>query len=248
MNRTFRFLSFISLLVSVLGLMFSAHVRASELKEINIVSEAWENQTNKDGTGLYWDIIRLVYESVGIKVNFKTREYSRSVALVRSKRSDAWVGSYLNEEEGVLYPTSHFDADIVSALFVPKPDFKWEGEKSLAGKNVAWNKGYELHEYLDVKFKRKEFTSRKNVISLLKAGRIDFYIDAQVELISYFGDALSKNELRSEIIKRLNLYLAFSDSERGKALLRIFDERFKQLLVSGEIKTLFEKWNGHYIF
>jgi len=95
---------------------------AEEVSDISVSSEEWEGATHPDGSGLYWDIIRLVYEPVGIKVNYSISSYARSVALVKQKRADAWVGSYLDEEDGVIYPKSHFDADDVSALFIKKSD------------------------------------------------------------------------------------------------------------------------------
>lgn len=235
-------------LAVLLSLSLSALVKAEQVSEIHVVSEAWENSTNKDGTGLYWDIIRKVYEPAGISVKLETTGYARSVALVKNNKKDAWVGSYIDEEEGVIYPKAYFDADMVAALFVPGNDAQWEGEKSLSGKNVGWIKGYELHEYLDADFNKKEFSNRKNVVSLLTSGRLDYYIDAAAELDNYFGDLIKAKKLKRETIKHLNLYLAFSNTERGRRLSEIFDERFVTLLASGEIKALFNKWGSQYIW
>ena len=103
--------------------------------EIKLVSEAWVNGAQEDGTGIYWDIMRLVYEPLGIKVEYNTTDYARSVALVKQGEMDAWLGSYLNEEQNIIYPKWHFDADVVVALYKKSSDFQWQGKKSLAGKN-----------------------------------------------------------------------------------------------------------------
>ncbi len=151
-DRKITWLAIFSLVTS-LGL--SSAVTAEQVSEIKVVSEAWNNSTNKDGTGLYWDIIRQVYEPAGVAVTLETTGYARSVALVKKHKKDAWVGSYIDEEEGVIYPKAYFDADVVAALFVPKNSSTWKGENSLSGKKVGWIKGYELHEYLDAEFTKK---------------------------------------------------------------------------------------------
>jgi polar amino acid transport system substrate-binding protein len=222
---------------------------AEDLTEITLSSEEWEGATQADGSGLYWDIIRLVYEPVGIKVNWSITSYARSVALVKQKRIDAWVGSYLDEESGVIYPKSHFDADEVSALFIRKSDQPWQGESSLEGKNVAWIKGYELHDYLDAKFNNRELLNRDAVIELLSDGRLDYFIDARPEIQTHFGEVIEKDpRFAVETIKRLNLYLGFANTLKGQRLADIFDERFPELIKSGELKPLFEKWAFIYIF
>ena len=222
---------------------------AQELTSITVISEEWEGATHPDGAGLYWDIIRRIYEPVGIKVKYSISSYARSVALVKQKRADAWVGSYLDEEEGVIYPKSHFDADDVSALFIKKTDQPWQGEASLEGKNVAWIKGYELHEYLDAKFNNRELLNRDSVIEYLKDGRLDYFIDALPEIQSHFGEIIENDSrFTVEMIKKLNLYLGFANTGKGRELADIFDQRFPELIKSGELKTLFDKWEFSYIF
>ncbi len=229
--------------------LFSGLSHAEKITDISVTSEAWEDATNKDGTGLYWDIIRLIYEPVGIKVKLNTHSYARSVALVKQKQADAWVGSYLDEEKDVIYPKSHFDADVVAALFIQTPAQVWQGEQSLEGKNVGWIKGYELHEYLDVKFNKRELSKREGVLDLLKNGSLDYFIDAVAEFDTHFSEILAQDpSLKLETIKHLNLYLGFAQNEKGQVLADIFDERFAKIVENGELKTLFEKWEFTYIF
>ncbi len=73
------------------------------MKEVLVVSECWIDLTNKDGSGLYFDIVRMVYELVGIKVKIKIFPYNRSSMMVKKKRADVWLGSYLDEEDYAIY-------------------------------------------------------------------------------------------------------------------------------------------------
>ena len=62
--------------------------------EIIFASEERSNATNRDGTGLYWDIFRAVYGSMGIKTKIIIQSYNGSVSLVKQHKADAAVGIY----------------------------------------------------------------------------------------------------------------------------------------------------------
>jgi polar amino acid transport system substrate-binding protein len=127
----------LSSLTFILFLQCNVSLAAPLPTEINIASEEWENSVQADGTGLYLDILRLIYEPLGIKVECTITDYARSVALVKQGKKDVWLGSYMDEEENIIYPKWHFDADIVAAIYKKTPDFQWQGEKSLAGKMLV---------------------------------------------------------------------------------------------------------------
>jgi len=212
--------------------------------EIELVSEAWVNSVQEDGTGLYLDILRLIYEPLGIKVNTTYTDYARSVALVKQGKKDAWLGSYMNEEENIIYPKWHLDADIVAALYKKSPSFQFQGEKSLAGKNVGWIKGYDYNDYMDTKFNNKEFKTREKALSLLLNGRLDFFLEDQRELdVEFKKGAFDKDQFEYKTLMNLKTYPAFVNNERGQQLQKIYDEGFVKLLESGEIKKLYDKWN-----
>jgi len=114
---------------------------------------------------------------------------------------------------------------------------------------VAWIKGYELHEYLDAKFNKRELINRDGVLQLLDLGRLDYYIDARPEIQTHFGATLETDtRFAVETIKKLNLYLGFANTGKGRKLADIFDERLPKLIESGELKALFDKWEFSYIF
>ena len=89
-------------------------------KEIFIVSESWEDLTNKDGSGLYFDLARMIYEPTGVSVKIKIYPYNRSSMMVEKKRADVWLGSYIDEEDYAIYPKYYFDHDIVTAMYKKK--------------------------------------------------------------------------------------------------------------------------------
>ncbi|MCZ7166943.1 hypothetical protein, partial [Salmonella enterica] len=74
------------------------------------------NYTNKDGSGLAWDVLRQVFEPADITVQTRTVPYTRSIGLAQRGEVDGWVGAHRDEASGVLYPHWHFDADHIYAL------------------------------------------------------------------------------------------------------------------------------------
>jgi len=224
-------------------------VFGADIKQLNVASEEWENNTNKDGTGLYWEIIRKVYEIDNIKLKIKIVPYARSVHMVKTQKVDAWVASYIDEEPFPIYPKWHFDADVVSALFKKNKFPEWKGVKSLVNKKVGWIRGYDYNEYIDVKMTIDELSSRKSAFGVLLKDRIDVFLDALVEIKNELSkkDYLNKigfhiNDYRVEKLLQLNLYLAFAKNDRGKQLSKIWDKNFPVLLKNGTIKKLFDKY------
>lgn len=220
-------------------------------KEIFIVSESWENLTNEDGSGLYFDLARMIYEPSGVKVKIKIYPYSRSSMMVEKKLADAWIGSYLDEEEYALYPKYYFDHDIVTAMYKKKKFPNFEGLKSLEGKDICWMRGYDYDDYISFPFKKHERNDRKSILLSLQKDRFDVFLDADFDM----KDAIERfkvdtSEYGFSEIFRFELYPGFRNDERGKLLKEIWDREFKVLLDNGSLKKLFikHKLEEYYLY
>ena len=215
-----------------------------EPEEIVLASEEWANATNKDGTGLYWDIFRAVYEPVGIKTKFIIRSYKGSVSLVKKRKADAAVGIYPEKIQGALTSTYPFVKDYVLVLFKKNKLDQWSGQESLKNKKIGWIKGYSYDEYLEVPVIKREFLKRENILQHLDKDQIDFYMDARNDVESVLNKGIiDLTRYTVETVLQLERYLVFADNKKGKELKRIFDDRFPRLVQSGEIEKLFAKWN-----
>lgn len=210
---------------------------------IIVATEEWEWCTEADGTGLYLDILREVFEKEGYTLEINYVPYARSTWLVQNKKADVFIGAYANEVDNVIYPNWHFDNDGVSVVYL-KGKNNWTGEENLKNKEVGYIRGYSYDSYFDVVFTPQLVNNRKNGYSMLQKGRIDFFIDAKLEI-----DSFKRNnqefwkEANFEVkhAKWLPLYFCFIDSSKGKKLSGIFDQKFKKLLDSGKIKEMFEE-------
>ncbi|KJK08506.1 MULTISPECIES: ABC transporter substrate-binding protein [Pseudomonas] len=227
-------------------------VHASEAtnlpKEVRLASERWEDYTNADGTGIAWDILRKVFEPAGVSVSVISVPYSRAIGLVKRGEADAWVGSYFEELADNLYPRWHFDVDHIYALSLasiplPSPD-------NLGQFKLSWVRGYDYQRYLPNVGEYREVQRREGILLMLERKRVDVYIDAQTE-VEYVMDQAGDNErskFRSTHIAELPMYLAFGKTEKGRALMALFDQRMEKLVASGELREIFSKWSQPYPF
>lgn len=216
----------------------------NSLAEIILASEEWSNATNKDGTGLYWDIFRAVYGSVGIKTKMIIRSYDGSVSLVKQQKADAAVGIYPDAIRGTVFSKYPFVKDYVLVLFKKDKIVQWDGQKTLRDRKVGWIRGYSYDEYLEVTVIKEEFYSREAILRRLDRDQIDFYMDTRNDVEAVLNKGIiDVARYTVETVLELDRYLVFADNNKGKKLKNIFDHRFPLLVQSGEIERLHDKWN-----
>ncbi|MBJ9977445.1 transporter substrate-binding domain-containing protein [Pseudomonas sp. S75] len=233
----------LALMLSVVACMARA---AEPLGQVRLVSEQWIDYTNADGSGVAWDVLRKVFEPAGVKVLPETAPYSRAIGLVKRGEADAWVGSYKQEDPDSLYPRWHFDMDHIYALSLadkPLPVLADIGRSRL-----AWVRGYDFHRYLPGVDNYREIQRREGILPMLEHDRVDYYIDAQTEVDYVLEQASQPSRFRRSHLVELPLYLAFTDSARGTQLRDLFDRRMEQLVRSGELKPIFQRWKQPYPF
>ncbi len=229
--------------IALYGSTASAQDALSERSTLLIVSEAWEGATNEDGSGFYWELVRLIYEPVGYRVEIRTVPYARAVNLVRQGQADGWLGAYLDEEDFAIFPQQHYDADRVSAL-VYAPNFPiWEGKSSLEGKLLGWINQYQYEEYLEVSVVPYRLTSRRSGVLMLERGRLDALLDADSELkieLERLSTEVDAQNFHKHFVMDLPLYPAFANNQRGESLAYIWDQRLKLLHESGELRPFYQ--------
>ena len=214
--------------------------------KITLASEEWNDYTNKDGSGLAWDVLRQVFEPAGITLQSRSEPYTRSVGLAQRGEVDGWVGSYRDEASGVLYPYWHFDSDHIYALGLattPTPSLA-----TLGNYRLAWVRGYKYEEYLPNLHHFNQIERRDGILPMLQHARADFYIDSLTEARYVLGQAHDPSQFRLTPIAELPLYIGFADTERGRALMAVYDQRMTALVKSGELKPIFEHWKQPYPF
>lgn len=232
-------------LMMSLSLCVQAHSQVPAT--IRMASDVWVDRINPDGTGLSWDVLRKVFEPAGVKLDMQIVPYTRSIGLVKRGEADAWVASYQNEVSGgVVYPQWHYDSDLISALSLaskPEPD-----QAQLGRSRLVWMRGYAYQRYIPGLTHYNELQRRSGILSMLDQGHADYYIDARPEVEQTLAGATDPGRYQVTDLLRLPLYIGFSDTPRGRALAKLFDQRMAELVEKDELRAIFERWGQHYPF
>ncbi len=217
------------------------------IKSISVVAPEWQGYTHKDGSGLYWDIMRAIYEPQGIKVKTRIVPWNRAIKMVSIYRTyNAIVGEYSDSAEAVIFPKYPIDVEYMVTLSKNSFAHTWKDATSLTHKRVAWFKDYELIDPKDRDFELLEFRTLKEGIEMLKSGKVDFIVndrDSTEQAMRTQG--LSEREFTlNEMPFGRDIFTAFSDDILSRELINIYNERIPKLVASGKLAAIYEKWNS----
>lgn len=231
-------------------LFFPGILAAEERPSVlHIATPSWEGQTQADGTGFFFDIIRGIYEPRGIQVTWEFANWERSMDLVKRGYADAMPSVWREDADaaGLKVPDLPLYLEYTAAVFKRKTFPGWQGIRSLQNRSVVWFKGYNYHlrkPLADISMRWMELPSESKPWRMLEADRVDVLIDATVDVDTHVEEQL----VDMAVYRVVNLwgqkaYLAFSNTPSSLKLMALFDEGMAALLASGELEKLHEKWH-----
>jgi hypothetical protein len=224
----------------------SAVIDRAHIKTISVVAPVWEGYTNKDGTGVYWEVLKEIYEPLGISVKTKSVPWNRAMKMVSKYRTyNAIVGEYRDSEESVIFPDYSIDTEYMSALTKNTSGHKFTGLSSLTGKTVGWIKDYEVIPESKRDFKLREFRNIEQGIEYLNGGKLDFLIDDWDEIAAAMKEAsmTSADYSVDAMPEGTPLYAAFSVDNISREFIKIYNERIPILAKSGKLEEIYAKWD-----
>ncbi|MEH6345813.1 MAG: transporter substrate-binding domain-containing protein [Bermanella sp.] len=243
------FISIISFLMASTSAVYAQSlelkpIQRKFIKSISVVAPEWENYTNTNGSGLYWDIVRAIYEPVGIKVKTRNAPWNRSMKLVSKYHTyNAILGEYLETEEALIFPKYPIDVEYLTVFH--KAQDSWTGLADFSGKKVGWLKDYDLIEEEVRNFKLMEFRHIDRGMEMLTEGEIDFLIDEEDEVLAAMerNKVAPENYVLDEMPEGTDVYMAFAVDRLSKELISIYNERLPILMKSGEMIKIYQKWD-----
>ena len=220
-----------------------------KLTSIDVVAQEWTGQTNADGSGLYFELLQKIYTPLGITVNTSIVPFDRAIMMLREKTTDASVGFYSAEDAKIagwyfyITPQHPIDFENVVAIFKKGSVTKWQYPQSLANRKVAWIQGYTYEKNIQADMVYKPVSGHKQAWELLGMGRIDFYLESEVDATaSALENGVDLGEYQFETLWINNLYVPFSKTAKGQQLVEIFDHRMAEMRNTGELPKLYKKW------
>lgn len=235
-----------ALLIAVL-LLFICPVShaAGPVTEVLAVGPAWNKFTQTDGKGLYHDILREVFGLYGIKVRREYMPSPRAEKLIAEGQADFMTCTATAPSNLTLARYPMFE-NKYHVFYNNKRFPDWNGRQTLDGKRLAWRIGYYVpSEFRDISFTYKEYTSGVQALEMVVRGRMDFY----VEDINFIKDSMrttetrfNKNEFSIKPVGTRTYHPIFNNSERGRRIMKLYDDGMKMLHESGRLKEIFDKW------
>ncbi|MBA6389859.1 transporter substrate-binding domain-containing protein [Colwellia sp. BRX10-3] len=223
-------------IIICIAAFFMGHCFAAQpLPVLTVASEEWQEYTNADGTGTYWDIVRAVYGEQ-YQLKFISTTWSRALNLVETGRADVLVGSYKDTNRKLIFPQHHLDIEYPLYAIFDKNIHNISEANDLAGLTIAGKKDYDLQKFLPITSRFYGVEYIDNIVRLIDKKRVDAAICYRTNL--YLADP--ENRFSHQVIgTEERLYLAFTHSSKGEKLQKHYDQEIIKLVADDKLKQYF---------
>jgi len=225
------------------------NINYKNIKKVTVVSQELEGGATSDGSGVYFELIKLIYSPLGIVVETSIAPFIRLNMLLTQNKIDASVAFYSSDvavANGLNYyitPKRPVNTERLTAIFKSNAD-AWVFPDSLAGKRVAWLDGYNYEKGIPVQYEYQRLSDQLQGLKLLQLGRIDYYIDNEYDIKRIIKKHnFDDSQYTMQLILENKLYISFSKTAKSKKLMDIFDCRMDELRKSGELEKLYRTWD-----
>lgn len=235
--------------VFVTGSAFSASQNQAS-KVLTVVTEEWKGYTNKDGTGSYWEMVDEIFKGSKYKIKKIIYPWKRAEETVKKGEADAIIGVYEGEKH-LTYPKFYIDRDDIDIIYKVS-DQKFSDPKDLEDKRVAWRNGYtkDFMGYLKYPSKIVTYIELKAGLLMLNAGRVDYVIDYDTDIVPALVDAkLDKRDFEIKpIFRGAKIYMAFG-GKFAEELKSAFEKGFDRTLKDGTLERIYSSgpWNKDFM-
>lgn len=227
-------------------LPFSAD--AEEVRHIVTAGPCWETFTNRDGSGLYHEIMRAVFDQYGITIRHEYVPTDRGDELVRLGQADVMTCDDRAAAPLVSGRYPMFVNDFY-VFFSKKRIGPWKGVETLRGKEVACQLAY-YHDWdFPVPVRIRDMPSGVKCLEMVLLGRTDFYADDMSFIntsIRESGLSFDKDAYDTQVAGTRSYHPLFNQSPRGKHLRRLYEEGIFALHKAGKLKAIYTKWGHSY--
>lgn len=216
------------------------------VEKLKVVTAQWQDFTNTDLTGVYFDYLQLVLPADQFPFEVEFTTFGRALAALEKQQADISFGLTGADAPHSLRAAVPYDVDRIIAIYDPKQQgissFKSLSIQSLATYRLAWNLAYNYGKAIGLDSQGYQVTSPEQGIALVLNHRVDVYLAESGDLNSQEVQTLLKNpSLRQEELLQIPVYVGFSNNARGQALKKKWDERVQLLKENGQLAEFYRK-------
>lgn len=236
-----RWLRFCVVPVLCLACLTPARVAA---ETFTIVSDVWEGYTAPDGTGYWFELMRLVYEPLGHTLVFRTVPFPRALDEIRKGKSQITPATYRGDlddsytELSIVMEQDSVDAFITEALAA-----EWRGVESLRGKRVVARLDYGYDRFLPAGVLYSEKPTLDGMLNMLALGRVDAVLDyeEEVNVLRRAGAVNTAWVTRTDVLQPVE-YAGFATTPEGLRAREIFRTRMAEIIRDDLLAPLMKKY------
>lgn len=208
-------------------------------KQIIVGADEWIDFTNKDGSGVYFELLKRIYPDD--QLIFQLAPFDDTINAFNDQKVDIVVGAYKDDIPNALYPNWFLDTEYpIVAIYDPK-HISIKKSSDIYKLKLSWLKGYKFDRYITSKPKVKVVEKIDEGFTLLEQHNIDAFIDYEYNLTP--EEQLKYKTF--EIVPSRHVYMTFQHNKAGKALAKTFDEQMLILRDKGELKQLYTEDYTH---
>lgn len=221
---------------------------ALERLEVVTVGPSWDTFTNRDGSGLYHEVMRKVFAQYDLPVRHVYAPSDRADEMVLQGTADMMLcdDKALPPRQLARFPLF---VNAFHVFFRKNPDMPWKGVESLRGKVIVAQKGYYSLENFTVPVLLQEMLTGVQCLKMVLMGRADYYVDDISFIQNTLKDAgmkYSQDEFDIREAGYRSYHPQFNTTERGLALMQMYDEGIYKLHLEGQLKAIYDKWGHPY--
>lgn len=228
------------------------NVFADEIQEVHWGTEVWKGYTDTDGSGLYTQVLKKIFDHEDIELKTSFMPFERTLLLTRKGQLDFSGGIPKDKNENPEYIQAKYPILFTrfNVFFRTESVGTWNGLESLKGKKIVCTPtigdqvGLQENEY-------SVLPSRKQMIQLVIKKRYDFYLDVENIMSTVLDQNISflaDKNYRVENIVSKGWYMIAPNSERGRSIMEIYNKGIIRLYKSGELKAIYDGYSLPFPF
>jgi ABC-type amino acid transport substrate-binding protein len=222
--------------------------QAGDIAEVVSTGQSWNTFTNRDGTGLYHEILNAVFALHGIPVRHEYANSDRAEELVRLGQADMMLCDDVSQPPLVMARYPMYE-NAYHVFFNRDRIGRWRGANSLRDKEILSQPGYYSQVNFSVPVRMRYVTSGVQALGMILLGRSDFYVDD----MAFIKESIKRNTIAFDMadfdIRQAGIrsyHPLFSTSPRGRTIMRMYDDGLLTLHRSGDLRPIFAKWGHPY--
>jgi ABC-type amino acid transport substrate-binding protein len=204
-------------------------------KEVSYISGTWDDYSNADSSGVYWDIIDKVFND-DFSITKDTSIWARAIHSFEQGQVDVLVGAYKEDVSiDAIFSSFHLDYEYPLYAFARnKQTLDRVKEKDIT-LTACVDAGSSLRKHI-------AFISQDNIVETSFTQCEALLENKKVDIVIEYDYNLEQSTLalpRMVLMESSPLFLVFHNTPKGHFLKSYFDENIAMLARKGILKSLF---------